>query len=117
MVGERTSNGFQHQLLVYAASEQAALSVAATEVEIDSAWTASRVAEYDHRCRGTLTAYVEDDPEFLRDEGWRYEYEDSCDGCGLYPVGLDQYAVCRESSRCRACGCSSDCTHSEGWNP
>lgn len=43
----------------------------------------------------------------LRRLGWHVESERSCDTCGLYPMDMDEYAVCPDCNQCTECGC--DC--------
>lgn len=112
--------------LVYAQSEAYACEIGAGE--LDGGFSpedceAEHDPRHDARARTFFIGCVEHDPEYLRDAGWRYEGEDTCCCCGLAAFGMEQYAVCRVSNNCRACGCDDPtdpteepCDHEEGFS-
>lgn len=55
---------------------------------------------------------TEDDPEVLRQMGWRIEGERTCDTCGLAPMDLERYRVCSECHQCLECGHEEECPES-----
>jgi hypothetical protein len=97
-----------HSILVYAASEENACIIASDELSGEpESLTARHYPEADDRCENRLVGCIENDAEYLRDIGWRYEGEWCCSSCGLHAFGLEKYAVCRACSQCRACGCDA----------
>lgn len=111
-----------HSVLVYAQSEATACALGCIELDADAeACVARRRPEHDARARTFLAGRVEQDPEYLRNAGWKMEGEWECGSCGLGAFGMERYAVCRASSQCRECGCDDDdgdgpCDHPEGFS-
>ena len=61
-------------------------------------------------------AGIEHDRARLRLMGWLHEEEYGCCSCGLYAMGMEEFAVCVECLQCKECGCDADCKQSEGWS-
>lgn len=100
--------------LVYAYTPAQARSIGAGPLDCDYVdVTAHRKPEFDDRAKALG---LEEDAEWLRDHGWRYEDEWDCGSCGNYAFGLEQYGVCRTCSECKQCGCAPDCDQSEGFS-
>lgn len=68
-----------------------------------------REKEHDHLFTetGRTDAHVCRDIKVLRLAGIRFEYDESCDACGLATMN-DEYPVCIE------CGYCTDCGHDDG---
>ena len=58
-------------------------------------------------------AHFECRMEVLRDLGCHCDGEDACESCGLYPMDMEEHAVCPECLNCTECGHADDC---EGWS-
>lgn len=54
------------------------------------------------------TPQVVGDPALLRALRYHEPGEHSCDTCGLYPMGQEQWAVCEDCYQCRECGCACE---------
>ena len=125
IVDTDVGSGFDENYLVYHETEEAARELGRGHMTSGPSYSdtrAVRAPEHDARAAVLTEPEVEDDPEYLRDKGWGYEGERSCDSCGLKPFGLEKYAICSSSNQCRECGCNDDpvgaegpCTHEEGF--
>lgn len=51
--------------------------------------------------------HEEQRPVLKRLLNWYEEWESSCDTCGLYPMGMEEFRVCGDCNQCTECGC--DC--------
>ncbi len=124
VVSPASEDEYDHAVLVFAQSEEMACELGASALDGEPEnCKARRSPEHDARAAKYLAGTVEDDPEYLREIGWHLEGEMSCGSCGLYPMGLEKYAVCRVTSQCKECGCDDPehpdeegpCTHEEGF--
>jgi hypothetical protein len=114
---------FRESILVYHENEDAARRLGrgmlSSGPDLDEV-TAERAPEHDERCAPKRKAHVEEDVEYLRNSGWRYEGENTCCSCGLAAFGMEKYGVCRVSHQCKECGCeeyeNTPCSHDEGFS-
>lgn len=110
---------FGENVLVYHYTEEAAQELGRHCLTSESSWEstfAERAPEHDSRCVSMTEPEQEEDEEYLREKGWRYEGEKTCDSCGLAAFGQEEYAVCNECGMCKECGCDTVCQQSEDWS-
>jgi hypothetical protein len=120
------SHGYSYDsgesVLVYHFTEEAAKELGRHCLTHANSWEETdveRATEHDARCVSLTEPAQEEDPEYLREKGWRYEDEKMCHSCGNAPFGQEKYAVCNECSMCKECGCEDlegPCPQSEGWS-
>lgn len=108
---------FNPGCIVYAYTRDHARSLGAYEINGDfETLVVTREWKFEPRAALRTEPGAEDDAEFMRDAGWRYEDEWTCGSCGLGAFGLEQYGVCRMCNQCKECGCEEDCDQSEGFS-
>lgn len=98
--------------LVFARNSGRAKVVWAGHIKYDE-WiniNVTRVEDGDKYLRSDAKGeYAEQDVEILRQLGWTYEDEATCNSCGLAPMGMDKYEVCEDCELCLDCGHEDDC--------
>ena len=103
--------------IVYAYTPQHARTLAAYEINSDyECMYAYRAWKHEPRVALQPEAGCENDPEYLRNEGWHMDGEWACGSCGLAANGQEKYGVCRMCNQCKECGCEEDCDQSEGFS-
>lgn len=109
--------------IVYSDSEEHACEMAEYHLDGDvECFVAEHAPEHDARASLHFASTIEEDPEYLRDAGWRFEGEWNCGGCGLSAFGMEKYGVCRLTSQCKECGCDDadskepECDHADGFS-
>jgi hypothetical protein len=113
---------FGESVLVYHYTKEAAQELGRHCLTTESSWEctrADRAPEHDPRCVSMTEPEQEEDEEYLRQKGWRYEDEKSCHSCGLTAFGQEKFAVCNECGMCKECGCDEEdgpCPQAEGWS-
>lgn len=110
---------FGENVLVYHYTGEAAQELGRHSLAQASSWEETfveRAPQHDSRCVQQIEPYEEEDTEYLREHGWRYEDEKPCHSCGLAAFGQGEFAVCNECYMCKECGCERDCARSEGWS-
>lgn len=104
--------------LVYAYTAAHARSLG--YVDIDGLEYADAAARRSHandaRAATRSEPGIETSQKYLRSQGWHHEGEYTCAACGLYPFGMNEFAVCRDEEMCRDCGCPKDCKHEDGFS-
>ena len=126
-VGHHDNGYDSHEnVLVYHYTEEAAQELGRNCLSNGNSWDetcAARAPEHDARCVNQTEPYQEEDPEYLREQGWTYEDETKCLGCSLAAFGREEFAVCNECGMCKECGCDQGCDESEepckqseGWS-
>lgn len=117
---------FRESVIVYHYTEEAAKELGRHCLSSTNSWEETdveRAPEHDARCVTMIEPEQEEDAAYLRDSGWRYEDEKTCDSCGLAAFGQEEFAVCHECGMCKECGCDTSCDEadgpcrqSEGWS-
>lgn len=122
------SDDFGESVIVYHYTEEAAKELGRYCLTQAQSWEETdveRAPEHDARCMSMIEPEQEEDGEYLRSKGWRYEDEKTCDSCGLAAFGQEEFAVCNECRLCKECGCADNgcgencdepCKKSEGWS-
>jgi len=61
--------------------------------------------------------HLEHRPEVLREAYFKFEGEDACESCGLYPYGMKKFAICENCGDCPECqdGCEYCGDTSDDW--
>ena len=60
--------------------------------------------------------HEEQRPRVLRKLGWKQDGEHSCNTCGLFAFGMEEYRVCDECSQCPECMGLGYYESDDGWN-
>lgn len=120
------SYDFGESVLVYHFTAEAAQELGRHSLTCASSWeetNVERAPQHDGRCVSETEPYEEEDTEYLRAQGWRYEDEKTCHSCGNAAFGQAKFAVCNECNMCKECGCDTTgdelegpCKQSEGWS-
>lgn len=116
----------RESVIVYHYTEEAAKELGRNCLTSTNSWEETeveRVPAHDARCVSMTEPEQEEDAEYLREQGWRYEDEKTCHSCGLAAFGQEEFAVCNECNHCKECGCATTCDESdepckqsEGWS-
>lgn len=116
---------FRESVLVYHYTAEAAKELGRNCLTSTNTWEETEVERapaHDARCVTMIEPAQEEDVEYLREKGWRYEDEQTCYACGLAAFGQEAFAVCNECGHCKMCGCDTGCDEdgpcpqSEGWS-